>query len=381
MLKNLTLVLSVMIVAAPAFASRARIESLGEGKNGSYYIQDSRNIFLNPAQIVKYKKKLMLELGGTVATGNNADTAVEGTEKAQGGFTNTFGDFTYGLYLNNNRDALQNQAATLTGAVNPESQIDLFFAGEGSLAWGINVFYAGNNVKTAGVDSNANALGARVGIDMNNFQVFSTFDILGKSKIENGAANGNELKTKFSYDAGATYGMDNWTVFAKYSNFGQDLNTVVTAESRASNLGLGAGYKHEATKSTTMYARVEADLSSTKPITASATGVETKSYNVPVVLAAESQALSWLAVRGSIAHSLLGQQWAANTRTSFAGSTTVSAGLGLTFGDVQIDGLVATGTTSPTNNGAAGFGTAPQSNGTFGFGDSMLSRLALTYNF
>ena len=66
-MKNyLTLVLALSVVSSPAFASRARLESLGEGKNGSYYIDDSRNMFLNPASIVRYKKKMMLELGGQV---------------------------------------------------------------------------------------------------------------------------------------------------------------------------------------------------------------------------------------------------------------------------------------------------------------------------
>lgn len=376
MLKNLTLVLSVMIMAAPAFASRARLESLGEGKNGSYYIQDSRNMFLNPAQIVKYKKKMFLELGGTVG----ADSPAETGTKAQGGFTNTFGDYTYGIYLNNNQDNLQAPGASF---IAPESTIDVFFAGEGSLGWGLNVFYAANNTRAAvGPEQTASLLGARVGIDVNNFQVFSTFDITGKSEQKDGATFGNELKTKFSWDAGATYAMENWTIFAKFMGFGQDFNATATTttETRMSNWGIGAGYKMEATKSTTMFARIEADMGSSKVLS----GTETKNYNIPLVLAAESQALSWLAIRGSIAHSLLGQEWqAGNVRNSFAGTTSVGAGLGLTFGDVQVDGLVATNNTvsASTLGSVPGMNGLPKADTAFGFGDSMLSRIAVTYNF
>jgi len=97
-------------------------------------------------------------------------------------------------------------------------------------------------------------------------------------------------------------------------------------------------------------------------------------WNLPVVLGAEAQALSWLAVRGSITHSLLGQ-----TDTA---ATSVAAGVGLTFGDVTIDGLVATGSGAGAGALATNLGTNGQaSSSTFGFGDGMISRIAMTYNF
>jgi hypothetical protein len=87
-------------------------------------------------------------------------------------------------------------------------------------------------------------------------------------------------------------------------------------------------------------------------------------------MGAEAQALSWLALRGSITHSLLGQTDAANT--------SVAAGVGMTFGDVTIDGLVATDSGALDSN----LGTNGQaSSSTFGFGDKMISRIAMTYNF
>ncbi|MBS1959723.1 MAG: hypothetical protein JST80_09650 [Bdellovibrionales bacterium] len=379
-MNKLFLILGLMIIAAPAFASRARLEALGEGKNGSYYIQDNRDIFLNPAHISKYKKKLYLELGGasgTAATGAGATDGSGTSGTAQGGFTNTFGDYTYGLWMNNNNDFWQ-AAATGSGGngfAAPESQLDFFLGGEGSMAWGLNLFYAGNAAKVAGISSSASTFGVGFGIDMNNFQVWANVDILGKSTIDNGATNGNELKEKVSFDAGLSYAQENWTWFGKFMNFGTDTNTVVTTERRYSMYGIGGGYKHEMSKATTMFARIEADMDKDDT-----NGVATQSYDIPVVVAAESQALSWLAIRGSIAYSLFGQQWTETTRNSFGGSTTVAAGVGMTFGDVQIDGLVAS---SAANNGGAatGFGTGNRANQTFGFGDNMISRIGLTYNF
>ncbi|NDG85636.1 MAG: hypothetical protein EBX52_11465, partial [Proteobacteria bacterium] len=167
-MKNyLTLILALAIVSSPAYASRARLEALGEGKNGSYYIDDSRNMFLNPASIVKYKKKMMLELGSpdstnavvlagppaTTTTYSAADNA--GNSRAQGGFTNTFGDFTYALYLNNTSDTALNLMASegyglvttlnssgavvADGGVLPSNAIEFQLAGEGSVNWGLAV--------------------------------------------------------------------------------------------------------------------------------------------------------------------------------------------------------------------------------------------------
>jgi hypothetical protein len=75
---------------------------------------------------------------------------------------------------------------------------------------------------------------------------------------------------------------------------------------------------------------------------------------------------------------LLGQNLL--TRADLSNLTTVSAGLGMTFGDLTIDGMVATnGLNNTTDN--IGFGTGANSGSTFGFGDSMISRIAMTYNF
>ena len=383
MKNTLALVLALTVISAPAFASRARLESLGEGKNGSFYIDDSRDMFLNPAQVVHYKKKLFLELG-TDAVGTQ-DVAVT-NNRAQGGFTNTFGDFTYGVYMNQTSERtlsiVQGVNAGLTAAsqfVAPDSTLEFFLAGESGLNWGISLFYAGNDVKSATVaEKTATQLGARVGIDVNNFQVFSSVGIITKSTINDNAANNTELKGKIGIDAGATYKMNDMTAFAKFVTTGADFNTggVTAAEIRNQQYGLGLGWKHEMTKATNLYARLEADYQKV-----SSSGTDTKTWNVPAVVGAEAQALSWLAIRGSISESILGQQWSTNTRNSLAGTTTVAAGLGLTFGDVQIDGLVATNGASNPQNGIAGFGTAPQSNTGFGFGDNMITRLAMTYNF
>ena len=366
-MKNyLTLFLAVAVVSSPAYASRARLEALGEGKNGSYYIDDSRNMFLNPASIVKYKKKMMLELGsGDVAT-TFVDNAA--ASRAQGGFTNTFGDFTYALYLNNTSDtALGLMVLNGFTAALPSNALEFQLAGEGTANWGLGVTTAGNR---QGLNSSS-YWAARFGVEKDAAALFGTVGISSSSK----KANGDEFKGKLNLNLGATYKMDSMTVFAKYGSTSFDVtpNAGTATNTAISNFGVGAGWKKEMTKSTNMFARVEAD-SQTKKVADVET---TKEYNIPLTLGAESQVLSWLAVRGSVGQSLLGATgFNSNSR---AGSTTVAAGIGMTFGDVNIDGLVASN--GNTSADALGMGTQSAANQSFGFGDKMISRIGLTYNF
>ncbi len=72
MKRQLTVALGLLVVAAPAFATKARLEALGEDSFGSYYVNDNRNIFLNPARINENKDFITYEFGdsGSSINGN-----------------------------------------------------------------------------------------------------------------------------------------------------------------------------------------------------------------------------------------------------------------------------------------------------------------------
>jgi len=55
MKKQLTVALGLAVLATPAFASKARLQALGEDVNGSFYVNDLRNVFLNAANVNNYK--------------------------------------------------------------------------------------------------------------------------------------------------------------------------------------------------------------------------------------------------------------------------------------------------------------------------------------
>ena len=84
MKRQLTVALGLLVVAAPAFATKARLEALGEDNFGSYYINDNRNIFLNPARINENKDLVTYEFGANSSNLAGPDTA--NTPRAGGGF-------------------------------------------------------------------------------------------------------------------------------------------------------------------------------------------------------------------------------------------------------------------------------------------------------
>jgi hypothetical protein len=328
-MKNyLSLVLALAVVSSPAFATTARLQALGEGANGSYYIQDNRNMFLNPAQIVQYKKKLMIETAGKEAS-----------------FINTFGDFTYSATVGHEEPS---------SIFSPSNAIEVGVSGEGSMNWGLAVNHGGSSA------NKLNTWLARFGVGQGAWNVFGNVGLYGKQLNLLGA----EVKAKSNISVGATYAMDNMTVFGRFATGNVDN---AGSEVKKSGYGAGLGYKKEMTKSTNLFSRVEVGSETT-----TIAGAESKGWNVPMTIGAETQALSWLAVRGSVAHNLFAQTTSANT-------TLVAAGLGMTFGDLSIDALVADGT-APTTNTAIGTGGA-STGSTFGFGSSFMGNVAMTYNF
>jgi hypothetical protein len=345
MKRNVIWILALALASSPAYASRARLEALGEGKNGSYYINDVRNQFLNPASIVKHKKKLLLEMGLADA-GGGIDTPVD--SRAQGGFIDSLGDFAYSVYLNN-----VSNAAVSTYTPFPTSSVELTLAGEGAVNWGLGVVHG---YGPTGADT-VNTWDVRFGVNRDALAVFGTIGLYGRS-----VSAGTEVESQLNLDLGASYSLGSLTLFGNYLS-----GSLKGDIAQSTGYALGAGYQHELTQSSTLFARVEARKSKIE----NAGFLNNKRWNLPVVIGAEAQALSWLTLRGSVTHSVLGETDLANTQ--------VAAGAGLTFGDVTVDGLIATNNSVAVAQNLGTNGLA--SNSAFGFGDAMISRIAMTYNF
>src|SRR5258708_5092911 len=102
MVKSLSLLSALVLfnafLAAPAFASKARLLSLGQSANGSPYIEDTRQIFLNPALLNRQSDFANFEFGSS---------NVKTTPNAEGGFFHALGNFKFGLQLGRTTDMTQ----------------------------------------------------------------------------------------------------------------------------------------------------------------------------------------------------------------------------------------------------------------------------------
>src|SRR5690606_39517802 len=67
MKRKLALALGLAVISSSAFATKARLQALGEDVYGSKYISDNRNIFINAAYINLYKDQITYEYGDTTS--------------------------------------------------------------------------------------------------------------------------------------------------------------------------------------------------------------------------------------------------------------------------------------------------------------------------
>ena len=63
MKKQIALAMGLAVISGSALASKARLQALGEDTNGSWFIQDNRNIFLNASHVNLNKDMVTMEWG------------------------------------------------------------------------------------------------------------------------------------------------------------------------------------------------------------------------------------------------------------------------------------------------------------------------------
>ena len=94
MKKQIALAGCLVFMSGTAFASKARLQALGEDVNGSQFISDNRNVFLNAATLNYQKDLVTMEWGDTSNAGDDSDSP-----RAEGGFFKASGNMAYGVYL------------------------------------------------------------------------------------------------------------------------------------------------------------------------------------------------------------------------------------------------------------------------------------------
>lgn len=428
MKKLLSMALLLALVSPQAFATKARLIALGMDEldnEGSYYIDDIRNIFLNSAYVNDYADNLIFEWGdaglfpdNNTAPNNNTYASYDTDEnpKAQGGFLKSHGDMVYGVYLGNESNTssllkILSSAPVIAGFPAGEkflntsdNQIDVFFGKSISgVDWGLNLVYTSSEFESENSEDSGYAV--RLGAKKDVWNAFLNASVGGESEKTVLAANNassEDVTQKFEGSVGIHLGggydvSDEGRVYAYYKMFGWD------QFDSFGDLGLGglAGRGQEGTVegSFDTYAvgyghTVEHDHGTLfTDIHLRKRDIEVKFDNaakvdelvVPVTVGYEAMATSWLTLRGSVMHNLYGVTkndnysslnpiiaglagniFGADTdgkKSTIRNSTTVNSGASLTFGDLTVDGLIGT-----TTDGSLNF-------------DEVMTRVGTTYSF
>lgn len=382
-MKNVLLITGLAVLSTSAFASKARMEALGQG-DSSYYLNDSRSVFVNPASLNDTKNYIVTEWGA----GAQADTAT--APRAEGGFFREMGTFAYGLYLGNNGAGRTSTGATF---LDHQNALDLFLAGDMGMKWGAKLHYANSKDESsvANVTKKNSAFGLGLGASRGDFEGYLNLDLSDKS--EGGSVAGDLWKRKPGMKLGGSYKFSGMTFFADYATTSEEItsgtastltaaagghltaSTVGTITHKTSEITFGGARIHEVSPA----ARIVADarlVLGTDEVGGSVTVAENgkaKSTKLPVTFALEADATSWLTARGSVSQNVFvgSDKNIAGKTTTKANSAVVNAGATLNFGKLKVDGLV--GTTSSA-------GVAGSSNGVLST-SNLLTRVGLIYNF
>ena len=382
--KQVIVALGLAVLATPAFASKARLQALGEDNYGSQFINDNRNIWLNAAQINNHKDLVTFEFG-TESTGDDA-----ATPRGEGGVYKNHGNLVYGVHFggaSTTGNALRYAAGLRNGTTfaadsNEQNNVDVFVGGDAGMKWGANLGYAKNAVE--GNNLSSESMRTRLGVIMGDTQAYANLNLINNAKSE----AGQKFEGKLGYQVGLIHAWEGHTLFADYRTFEAE-NTTQKKDIGLKRLEVGIGHVERLNDKSNLFAKAsylmgevenKTSLGQTSFGALCGTGnaalfcSEYKTSQVPVVVGLETEATSWLTLRGSVGAVVWGSEEDKTNERSIQNATIINAGATLKFGELSVDGVVGNSAT----------GAATTANGTDSGTlrtDSLMSRVSMTYRF
>jgi len=369
-MKKTLVIAGLAVLSTNAFASKARMQALGQGFQ-SLYIQDSRSVFVNPAAVNENKNYIVTEWGTSGARDTYADDANAATvdaPRAEGGFFREMGTFSYGLYLGNDGSTIASAHSFLTQS----NAMDLFVGGDMGMKWGAKLHYSASKDEQNAVAKKHDALGVGMGVVHGDMEGYVNLDL--SDKATGSTVAGDESKQKLSMQVGGSYKMAGWSLLADYSSAEREENDNggAKATTKASNIYVGAGRVHEMAAGS----RLITDAGFQSHVAETTAAGKSTTTSIPVTLGLEVDATSWLVLRGSVAQNIIGSTKDKDGKVKTdANSTAVNAGATLNFGKLKVDGVI--GNSAAGRNGAVGATT----NAGVLTTDNLLTRVGVTYNF
>lgn len=368
------LVIAIALASTNAFASRARVTSLGN----SAHILDTQSIFSNPAKMFLMGDFVSLESGKT-DTNTTASTA-NPNDNAEGTLVRSMGDAKWALALGHKSENAS--AFGLRRIMDPVPATDVteqqnpveFSYGmkSGDMTWGATLVYSNYNDKKNEVKEDS--AGIRFGALMGAWDFTAGLGLSSNVKDKTAAGGqGIDFKGTGSYSLSAGYTMNNLYFFGDVSLVGAKMENQTTGAEVAKvdatriNLGVVDSNKKDGNEFFYGVKLASFDLKN------KTSDKKQTTLMLPVIVGFEAEGTSWLTLRGSLTQNVLIQNEkdeTANTELSPGANSTVAAiGAGLKFNKITVDGSLQGLTTTA--------GAANQQLD----GNNLLSTVGLTYMF
>lgn len=359
-----------------SFASKARMEALGGESNIFYYVNDSRNIFYNPAYVNLVKDFMIVEWGKN----HDQKEASSYAPKPEGGAIKMGDAFVYGIYLGNT-EGHENRALAANGGtqyvLNQDNSFEVFLGGDAGMNWGASVKYSQSSDEESGFLKEQESLKMRFGILSGRLESFLQFGLYDKSK--GGETTSEEFRNDLTFFGGINYFVDNLVFYFSGSTDGHEYKRAADGQLDRdySYLGLkfGGGQTYQMDEGSKIFVDLHYYRERKKTRINMAQGSAAKSktdlWRMPLTIGLESNVMTWLTLRGSITQNLLSKVTTSARKDKTERNTTnVNAGATIELGKVKIDGLIGM-----TDN------TGASSKSGFLSTSNLLTRVSLSYWF
>lgn len=394
---NATIARQAVMGGQPTFTSGATSVFAGgaltNAVNGSLWYDDDYNVFYNPSYIMDYKNYAVVQKG------------LEG-----GWFSGVMENFAYGIYLNRGGvDAAAGAVLTGGAAAGPNSvygggnflspglnsrggayntgntgfigdandldsvrPIDFFFGGDTGIKWGFHGTWAYRKNETIATKPDND--GAEVTTKYWHFDLGAQFmgfePFLGVTAFSNyeDTTKGKKATQRLDeVDVGFRYKYEGWTpyfVFKKYREGGSQEGMLNMAQARVNAFGFGIGHDSKVADGIHVIKNAGLWYTSTEDDTATTVAQrDFKTWILPLNLAIEADATSWLTVRaGTTYHLINTRKFARSSLTSATdvgekmqsqnGTYQFRVGTTLKFGKLNLDSALGFGNAAADNAGA-----------------------------
>ncbi|MCM2354672.1 MAG: hypothetical protein NDI63_13725 [Pseudobdellovibrio sp.] len=368
------LVIAIALASTNAFASRARVTSLGS----SAHILDTQSIFSNPAKMFLMGDFVSLESGQT-ATGTNPVTTGNPNNNAEGTLVRSMGDAKMGLALGHkseNASAFGLRQIMGAGDVTEQQNPVEFSYGmkSGDMTWAATLVYSNYDDKAQEIKENS--AGLRLGLLMGAWDIHAGIGLASQVKDK---VNDLEFKGTGSYQVYAGYTMNNLYVFGDLTIAGakQEVQSTGAETHKAdqTKITLGVVDSNKKDGNEFFYGAKLVSLKFKDDVTSVSTDDQEKTeLTLPIIVGLEAEATSWLTLRGSLTQDVVidssktevGGTTVAETNPG-TNSTVAAVGAGLKFNKITIDGSL---------EGLTGGAATQNLNG-----NTLLTTVGLTYMF